>query len=396
MPKLYENMEIGTIGAWQVSVGDEIAKGQPLVELITDKMVEEFSAPVSGTVRRLRATPKSELAVGAPICDIGAADEELPGAAVSAVPSKTKPEQAPGPDQTGTPVLPERLRAAPAARALAKKHNIDLAAVSAWKSSDGPVHKQDVEAYISHANSNDTKGPVVLITGASGDIGMAVARAFVPQGYRLALQYHCHDIDQTTFSSSPAVKTYGADLTSGDETTRLVESVVKDFGQVDVLVTCCGAIGKGPVAFTSDEEWHRVLDLNLSTTFYMLRAVSMVMARQRRGRIICVGSAAGQLGAAGKGGYAAAKAGLLGLVRTSARELAGSGVTVNLVSPGFVESKMTSDLEGKALSDIKRQIPLRRMAQPAEIAAVIAFLAGGGGSYITGQNLAVDGGLCMG
>ncbi len=242
---------------------------------------------------------------------------------------------------------------------------------------------------------------VALITGASGDIGSAIARKFAEVGCQLALHYHrnaelINQLLEELRQTGIAAESFQADLCDSAAANEMVEQVNKTFGRIDILVNNAGRLQDGLVSFMNDEQWHQVIDLNLNAAFYVARAVALLMARQRRGKIINIASDAGRLGSAGRSNYAAAKAGLAGFSRAIARELAASNVQVNTVSPGFIESRMTAGINEKKKKDLLREIPARRFGTPADVAELVVYLASPAANYITGQEISVDGGLFMG
>lgn len=175
----------------------------------------------------------------------------------------------------------------------------------------------------------------------------------------------------------------------------LVEGVASDCGRLDVLVNNAGITRDGLILRMSDEDFDEVIQVNLRSAFVAARAAARPMMKGRFGRIISIGSITGIIGNAGQANYAAAKAGLIGMTKTIARELASKGVTANVVAPGFVETDMVRELPEAVRAEAVKRVPLRRMGRPEEIAAAVSFLASEDGAYVTGQTLVVDGGMAM-
>jgi 3-oxoacyl-[acyl-carrier protein] reductase len=233
-------------------------------------------------------------------------------------------------------------------------------------------------------------GRVVVISGASRGIGLACATWFTFQGDRVAaLSSSGAAVDGASMSLECDV----AEAHAVDEAFAAVEAGP---GDCEVLV-CSAGITKDQLALRmGDDAWQRVLDVNLSGTFYCARRALRSMVRKRAGRIIFVSSVGAFVGLPGQANYAASKAGLVGLARALAREVASRGITVNVVAPGLVDTDMTRGLGDERLELLRAQVPLGRLAAPEEIAAAVGFLASSEAAYITGAVLPVDGGLAMG
>jgi 3-oxoacyl-[acyl-carrier protein] reductase len=189
---------------------------------------------------------------------------------------------------------------------------------------------------------------------------------------------------------------FQADVTRPEEARALVDAVVERFGSIGILVNNAGILADGVVSFMTDEQWASVMDVNLNGPFYLTRAAAMAMARGRWGRIVNITSDAGRMGSANRSNYAAAKEGLVGFTRSVARELAGVGIRVNAVSPGFVETAMTAGINERKRKELLKEIPTRRFGLPQDVAELVAFLASDRADYITGQVISIDGGLFMG
>jgi 3-oxoacyl-[acyl-carrier protein] reductase len=186
-----------------------------------------------------------------------------------------------------------------------------------------------------------------------------------------------------------------ADVSRREDVERLVDATRERFGRIDVLVNNAGITRDQLLVRMKDDDWDRVMDTNLRGVFLMLRAVGKVMMKQKSGRIINIGSAAGSLGSAGQVNYAAAKAGVLGLTKSAARELAHWNILVNAVAPGLTETDMVAAIPDEARESVLSQVPLKRIGTTREVADTVRFLAGDGASYITGQVIHVNGGLYM-
>lgn len=239
-----------------------------------------------------------------------------------------------------------------------------------------------------------------LVTGAAKGIGRAIARALARDGFRVAVHYRTSQADAEATvaairSNGGEAQSFAADLADPAQTEALVKAVERELGPIHTLVANAGIIKSQLLAFTKLDEWREVMTANLEAPFLLTKAVARPMVRQKAGRIIYISSDAGLLGDLMRAAYSASKAGLFGLAKTAARELAASGVTVNVVSPGIIVTDMTADIPETRRAKQLAAIPLARFGTPEEVAGAVRFLASDDASWITGQTLCVDGGLCM-
>ena len=243
-------------------------------------------------------------------------------------------------------------------------------------------------------------GKVALVTGAGRGIGRAVARRLSGDGALVLVNYNgsrerALEVVEEIRSAGGQGEALGCDVSDYEACGRLVEDVIARYGHVDILVNNAGITRDNLILRMSEEEYDRVLDVNLKGAFNTIRHLSRFFLKQRSGKIINVSSVSGIMGNPGQANYAASKAGLIGLTKSVARELAGKGICANAVAPGYVETEMTQALTDKAKDALKQMIPMNRMGKAENVADLVAFLAGSGSDYITGQVICVDCGMCM-
>lgn len=238
----------------------------------------------------------------------------------------------------------------------------------------------------------------VLITGATGGIGSAIAAAFAKNGYNVALHTNSkpHEAQKNaeTLAKEFGVKTVAvkADVSKETDVKAMFETLEKSFGKIDVLVNNAGVSLVSMLCDTATEDWDRVMDINLKGTFLCSKEAIKNMVHNKWGRIINISSVWGNVGASCEVAYSASKAGLVGFTKALAKELAPSGITVNAVSPGLIDTKMNAHLSDDDIKELYDEIPVGRMGTPVEVANAVLFLASEGASYITAQNITVDGG----
>ena len=236
----------------------------------------------------------------------------------------------------------------------------------------------------------------VIVTGASRGIGEAIARELAGAGFRLALVARSADklsALAAELGSADDVIACPGDISDFEDVQRVVAEVQAKFGEIYGLVNNAGMTRDGLIMRMSPENWQAPIDINLGGTFYFTRAVSPLMMRARKGRIINISSVIGLTGNAGQANYAASKAGIIALTKSVAKELGGRGICCNAVAPGFIATDMTADLPEKVQAGMLDQIPLKRFGEGKDVAGVVKFLLSPEASYITGQTLVVDGGM---
>jgi 3-oxoacyl-[acyl-carrier protein] reductase len=241
---------------------------------------------------------------------------------------------------------------------------------------------------------------VAVVTGAGRGIGHAIAVRFAKEGARVASVSRTEanaqkTADEINAARADAAKAYAIDVSDQAAVQKAAAQIFEDFGRVDILVNNAGVTRDGLSMRMSLDDWDIVLNTNLKGAFNFTQAVMRPMIKQRSGRIINISSIAGLIGNAGQANYAASKAGLIGLTKTLARELASRGITVNAVAPGLIETDMTTVLSEEIRQGILQKVPLGRLGEPEDIAGAVAYLASAEAKYITGQVLTVDGGMVM-
>jgi 3-oxoacyl-[acyl-carrier protein] reductase len=242
----------------------------------------------------------------------------------------------------------------------------------------------------------DLTGKTALVTGASGGIGAEIARALHAQGAVVALSGTRREaLDALAAELGERVHVLPADLSQADAAAELIAAAEAAMGSVGILVNNAGLTKDGLALRMSDADWEKVIDVDLAAPFRLSRAALKFMLRRRAGRIINIGSVVGSTGNPGQANYAAAKAGLIGLTKALAQEVASRGVTVNLVAPGFIATPMTDVLSDAQKSDLAQKIPLGRLGTPADIAAAVVYLAADESGWVTGATLHVNGGMAM-
>lgn len=242
-------------------------------------------------------------------------------------------------------------------------------------------------------------GRVAIVTGGSRGIGASIAALLAEHGASVVVSGLDADRLQSAVKEMDGVsgRVVGlvADVAKREDVDRLVETAKQEFGRLDVVVNNAGIIRDTLLVRMKDEDWDRVMEVNLRGAFLVTRAAAKVMMRQRGGRIINIASTAGAMGNAGQANYSAAKAGLIGLTKATARELAHWGILVNAVAPGLIETDMSAAIPETTRQALLAQVPLGRIGSAREVGEVVRFLAGDGASYITGQVFHVNGGLYM-
>lgn len=239
---------------------------------------------------------------------------------------------------------------------------------------------------------------IVLVTGAGRGIGASIAKRFASEGAEVIVNYSGNDeaaqktVDEITATGGQAQK-YKCSVNDSESVKVMIDEIIKEFGRIDILVNNAGITKDGLMLRMTDEDFDRVIDVNLKGTFNCTKYVSKYMLKQKSGKIINISSVVGLSGNAGQVNYSASKAGIIGITKSAAKELSSRGITVNAVAPGYVDTDMTKVLSDNIRNEILKNIPLQRMGNVEDISNCVAFLASEDASYITGQIISVDGGM---
>jgi 3-oxoacyl-[acyl-carrier protein] reductase len=241
----------------------------------------------------------------------------------------------------------------------------------------------------------DLANQVAIVTGASRGIGKSIASTLSNAGaHVVCVSRNINDV-KSVADSLPNASAFSCDISSADEFTECVNSVISKHSKIDILVNNAGITRDGLIIRMKTEDWNTVLNINLTGAFNGIKAVTRTMMKQKSGRIINISSVVGLIGNAGQANYAASKAGLIGLTKATAKELASRGITVNCITPGYISTDMTDNLNDAAKEKLIKQIPLGRIGNPDDIAHMVLYLASEEAGYITGQTMTVDGGMVM-
>jgi 3-oxoacyl-[acyl-carrier protein] reductase len=246
----------------------------------------------------------------------------------------------------------------------------------------------------------ELKDKIAVVTGSARGIGLAISRGLAANGADIVL----NDVIEESDASDAVAEIRGlgrrvlylkADISQNDQAKELIAKVVGEFGSIDVLVNNAGITRDSLLLRMKEEDWDSVIAVNLKGTFNCIQAAAKHMMKQRSGAIVNISSIVGIFGNAGQANYSASKAGVIGLTKTSAKELASRGIRVNAIAPGFIETEMTKKLSAETREEVVERIPLGEFGSPEDVAALVCFLASGRAGYITGQVVGLDGGLVI-
>ncbi len=243
-------------------------------------------------------------------------------------------------------------------------------------------------------------GKAALVTGASRGIGAEIAKQLAKEGARVAVNYSgsqskAEEVVNDIIAAGGQAFAIQASVSDAENVTEMVKQTIEQFGSVDILVNNAGITRDNLLMRMKESEWDDVIDTNLKGVFLCIKAVTRQMMKQRSGKIINIASIVGVSGNAGQANYVAAKAGVIGLTKTTAKELASRHINVNAIAPGFITTEMTDELSDDVKNQMLTQIPLSKLGNPQDVAKAVVFLASDDASYITGQTLHVDGGMVM-
>ncbi|OPF51477.1 3-oxoacyl-[acyl-carrier-protein] reductase [Clostridium baratii] len=244
------------------------------------------------------------------------------------------------------------------------------------------------------------KDKCAIVTGASRGIGRAIARKLASLGANIVLNYRSNDeealkVKEELLSYGVDVFLYKCDISDFNAVEEMIKASKEKFGKVDIMINNAGITKDTLLLRMKEEDFDKVIDVNLKGVFNCLKAITPVMVRQKFGKIVNLSSVVGLVGNAGQVNYAASKAGVIGMTKSLAKEVGSRGITVNAVAPGFIDTDMTEVLGEKFKEEAKKSIPLKRLGKPEDVAGAVAYLVGNEASYITGQVLNVDGGMVM-